>query len=333
MRRTLIVTITFALFLSACDSQAPQSDAALDEARVELNVSPVTPLAKKAGTPAGGDRTAAVQAYIAEVNADLAARGLGIAVQMAEWVGGGGRHEAGQTVYANDRELRLASQWVPGDPERNADGNNITYVVDRSFAMANVANSFSPLDSEPAIDASFNTWDDVNCSKLDIVKKPDIGGMNYSAILSTGEPTDIFYADISTIGFLPGFLFDLVLGPGASESVLGVTFTFIWVDENGDPTDMNDDGYADTALREVWYNDAFGWSTDGSLTDIETVALHENGHALGLGHFGKVSITNSNNKLHVSPRAVMNAFILGSLRKPLGTDNGAYCGLYASWPN
>jgi hypothetical protein len=37
------------------------------------------------------------------------------------------------------------------------------------------------------------------------------------------------------------------------------------------------------------------------------VALHENGHALGLGHYGKVFVTTNNAKLHIAPRAVMNA--------------------------
>jgi hypothetical protein len=29
----------------------------------------------------------------------------------------------------------------------------------------------------------------------------------------------------------------------------------------------------------------------------------------------------------------MNAAILGTLRQPLGTDNSAYCGNWAQWPN
>jgi len=84
----------------------------------------------------------------------------------------------------------------------------------------------------------------------------------------------------------------------------------------------------------VWYNDNFLWTTNANApgTDIETVALHENGHALGFGHFGKIFITNNNNKLHVAPRAVMNAIILGALRDPLGTDNASFSSVYGNWP-
>jgi hypothetical protein len=79
-------------------------------------------------------------------------------------------------------------------------------------------------------------------------------------------------------------------------------------------------------LRRSWYNDAFHWNTTGigPKVDIETVALHENGHALGLGHFGTLFLTD-NGKLHVAPYAVMNAIILGTLRRPLGTDNASFC--------
>lgn len=338
MRRVLTTILFIALMLSACDMQDPQlSESFTDQSSaLELRVKPSEALGKKGKSKGakGDERTAAVQAYLQQVNADLAERGLGIAVSKVEWVGGGGAYEAGQTVYANDRELRLSSQWVPNDPNRFADGNNITYVVDKSFASANFFNQSPVIDAEPAIDASFETWNELACSNLNIVKREDVEGTNYSVILNTGEQIiNPFHADISTIGFLPGFIFDDVLGPDASENVLGVTFTFIWIDENGNPTDINGDGYQDTALAEVWYNDAFAWSTDGTETDVETVALHENGHALGLGHFGKVFVTTKNNKLHISPRAVMNAFILGDLHNPLGTDNGAFCGLYASWPN
>lgn len=101
------------------------------------------------------------------------------------------------------------------------------------------------------------------------------------------------------------------------------------------PTDFDGNGYLDTALAEVWYNDDFDWTDTGdpALIDIQTVAFHENGHALGLGHYGKVFGTFANLRLHIAPRAAMNAFIFDVLREPLGTDNAAYCGLYGSWPN
>ena len=99
--------------------------------------------------------------------------------------------------------------------------------------------------------------------------------------------------------------------------------------------DINNDGYDDTALKEVWYNDDFLWTDSGNTgdaIDIETVALHENGHALGFGHFGKIFVTNGNGKLHVAPRAVMNAIILGTQRDLLGTDKASYNSIYGSWP-
>ncbi len=334
MRKIAAFTFVLALFVSACDQQGPETNAVLEQTPdVALRVAPEPSSAKKGDpAPATDGRAEAVEAYIAQVNADFASRGLGLAIQKAEWVGGGTGDEAGQTVFAKDRTLRLDAQWVPGDARRDARGNTITYVVDQTFAVANTFNAAPPVNGEPAIDASFDTWNAVNCSKLDIAKLPDTG-QNYSTLLTIGgQPGNPFYADISTIGFLPGFLFDAVLGPGASSNVLGVTFTFVFLNGDGTPSDVNNDGYDDTALKEVWYNDAFRWSTNGGGIDIETVALHENGHALGLGHFGKIAITNSNGKLHVSPRAVMNAIVLGTLRSPKGTDNGAYCGLYASWP-
>lgn len=275
------------------------------------------------------------QAALDMINERLWATGQRLAVHKAEYVTGGPQADAaGQTVFATDRQLRLDTKWVPGDGRRGAVGNLIRQITWLPFAPANFGTP-DQIDGLPPIDASFDTWNDVKCSKLDIATlAPTLS--NPSAILSVGGvPGDPFQADISTIGFLPGALFDAVLGPGAADNVLGVTFTFTFVDAEGNPTDVDGDGRADTALKEVWYNDAFLWSTSdapGSF-DLETVTLHENGHALELGHFGRVAITNSNGRLHVSPRAVMNALILGTLRMPLGTDNGAYCGNFASWPN
>lgn len=266
-----------------------------------------------------------------DINVMLAEKGLNIRLAYAETVTrASGTKSVGQTIVANDRTKRLDSQWVPNDERRDADGNNLNYTVWDPFAPANFGTP-EQFDGTPAIDASFDTWDNIKKkSKLDIIKKPNTA-LNPSAILG-GDP---FQADISEVGFMPPLFFELFVGPGSSNNVLGVTFTFIFVDGDGNPTDINNDGYADTALKEVWYNDGFLWTDEGNTAtaiDVETVALHENGHALGFGHFGKVFLTDANNKLHVAPRAVMNAVILGTQRTLLGTDKASYKSIYGNWP-
>src|SRR4029077_1900013 len=105
-------------------------------------------------------------------------------------------------------------------------------------------------------------------------------------------------ADIVEAGWLPRAFFE-ALGPGGGSGILAVTFTLIFTEGSPPaPSDINGDNYLDTALAEVYYNDNFGdpngdragtrWGIDVALPgiDVETVPLHENGHALELGHFG-----------------------------------------------
>ena len=142
MRKITAFAFALALLVSACDQQGPETNPMLDQApQVELRVAPEPSSGKKGGAAATDDRTEAVQAYIAQVNADFASRGLGLAIEKAEWVGSGESHEAGQTVFANNRTLRLNAQWVPGDERRDAQGTVLTHVVDQTFA---IANSFNP---------------------------------------------------------------------------------------------------------------------------------------------------------------------------------------------
>jgi len=269
-----------------------------------------------------------IQAKLDEINARLASTAAGYAVARAELSLAPSANPASPiVVYASDHQLRLSSQWVAGDPRRGATGPELTW---GNFAMFMTANGAGP--AEGSIDAAFGTWNAVSCSNLEL-KKVNLSPGNFPSLILGNATSNPLEADISTIGFLPGAIFDAVLGTGASTSVLGVTFTFIWVGANG-PTDIDGDHRADTALKEIWYNDAFVWSTSGGPdVDVETVALHEEGHGLELGHFGRVAVNTKKGTLIVSPRAVMNAFILGTLRSPLGSDNGAYCGNWASWPN
>ncbi len=322
MTRKMILVAMLA-FVAACAeaTTSPQPDDAPAAAEANFKKAP-------ASTPAAQSVSARLQA----VNEQLAAAGANFAVSHGEVAL---RPDAGPDqaliIFANDRTLRLTSRWVPGDSRRLADGANLTYLVYQALSLAN-----GSIDSEPAVDSSFETWAGISCANVDLIKRTDTGAPP-SAILG-GNP---FLADIVTLGFLPGFIFDIFLGPGASGSVLGVTFTFIFGSFDGagnfTPSDVDNNGRTDTALKEIWYNDDFAWNTDGvtniATTDIETVAFHENGHALELGHFGKIAINPNAGKLQVSPRAAMNAIILGTLRSPLGTDNSSYCGNWARWPS
>lgn len=317
----LIIAVTAFIFISCSEQSSINSIEEESKEGTVLSFTEGELPDQKNQEHTGGVEEAVYSEHLAQINQDLADRGVTeYELVMAETItmSGDGEFQAGQTIFANDRTLRLAAQWVPGDERRNADGNKLTHLVFSPFATAN-----GTIDAEPHIDASFETWNNLmSNSGPEIVKVADTG-VNPSALLTIGgAPGNPFVADIVTLGFLPGSIFDAVLGPGASNSVLGVAFTFNWTGTN------------EVALKEVWYNNRFAWATDGrpGAIDIETVALHENGHALGMGHFGKLSITNSNGKLHVSPRAVMNASYLGPVRTPLGTDQASYNSIYGNWP-
>ncbi|MBX2815975.1 MAG: hypothetical protein KTR24_08255 [Saprospiraceae bacterium] len=252
--------------------------------------------------------------------------GQNVAVYMAEYIYGPGSSEAGSTVFFSDRgNKQLTADFVPG---QSLDGSDaISYYVDDTRPPS----SISAGDSEAAIDASMDTWEGVACSDLGMTKIPSDGRANGFIAALFGFPNGSFgyNGDVTHNGYLPGPFFSIVLG---SSNILAVTFTIIFIDENGDPADEDGDGKTDVAFREIYYNDAYAWSNDGSGIDLETVSLHEAGHGLSQAHFGKVHATD-NGKVHFSPRAVMNAGYSGINRVIKGTDKGGHCSNWGNWPN
>jgi hypothetical protein len=168
-----------------------------------------------------------------------------------------------------------------------------------------------------------NTWNGAQCSEISVTPSPDFGlDLGLVAFLNGlgGSPfvvSDVMHAGFDEIDFTGG--------------VIGATFTFIFT-EGGVPTDIDGNGKADVAFREIYYDPSWNWADDGAANiDIETVALHEAGHALSQAHFGNLFLKKG--VLSASPRAVMNAFYGGPLRTLLGTDNAGHCGNWADWPN
>ena len=263
------------------------------------------------------------------VNVKLSAQGANHRVMKVEAIVNQGADQEGITVIAkNVGNKRLGAQFVPFDPRRlwsiTGDvagvSDSITHTID-TIDGTPISGSVTEAEATEALQNSMVTWDGVKCSDMPLVEVGNGGDLGVFAWLIGlgGSPfvdADIMQAGWGDIDFTGG--------------VLAATFTFIFID-GIDPTDIDNDGYSDTAFREVYYDPSWVWSVDGSAFDIETIALHENGHSLSQGHFGSVVIGKKG--LRANPRAVMNAIYGGQLRSLKGTDKGGHCGMWANWPN
>lgn len=242
-------------------------------------------------------------------------------------------------LIANDRTHTLSSAFVPSDPRRGG-LSSISYLVDQSdgspLSRTSTGSVFVLPNSvtEAEIDASMLRWQDQpRCGAPEVVKIPDSGAdpdLIDGIVLGIPSRIGTPFADITHAGWLPSSFFN-ALAPGGGSFILGVTFTFIFVD-NGVPTDVDGDKRSDVAFREIYYNRAFGWTANGAYpgdVDIQSVATHEAGHAYGLGHFGKVFISN-NGVIKYAPKAVMNAVYVSKYRDLAGTDNASFCQLWAN---
>ena len=268
----------------------------------------------------------AVLALMQQVNNQLQAQGLSLAVEQIEFFTIGAGRPA-------NRIHQSGSRWVANDPRRLADGENITYLVDQSDGAT--ASGLMNAQTEAAIDRALATWDSEQClKKVDIIKRADSGADPdiFDFFFGFGGFGDPFLADIVDAGWYPKAFFDAVGGPGGGDGILAFSVTFIFTDGFGNPTDINGDNQLDSALNEVYYNDNFGnpggsrpgnpWGINIALPgiDVETVALHENGHSLELGHFGP------------PPDAVMNPVYAGIRHQPLAVDHAGMCAVWGSWP-
>lgn len=246
------------------------------------------------------------------------------------------------------RRLRTGSRWS---------SSAVAYVLDESDYTTDVAT----VDVDAALESAYDSWNEIRNSGLTAIRIPD-GGGNFDILdgiildSDPGSPTFGECVDVVDLGadnlvsydpstgaieFVPvahivvgGWIdpayFEDCLG---SAGIIGVTWTFSIPDQDGD-------NYRDRLYVEQFYNPAFAWTTTdaeylnfSAPVDIETIAVHENGHAHGLGHFGgpnaRQPFTLKPNGRVFSPEAVMNPFYLGGEeRTPLPTDQAAMRTLY-----
>jgi hypothetical protein len=268
-----------------------------------------------------------VRAVLNTMNDQLAAANKNDRVEYVEF---STFDEIGITVYRNNRELQLGSHWVPFDPNRGGT-RNITWLIDQ----VDIITDPPMADANAAIGRAMNTWNTEPCANIPLIQLPDYG-IDWGVVqcLEGWGGICAWYADITHAGWLPWGFFEQIGGPGGGNGIIGATFTFIWVDANGNPTDMDGNGKNDVAFREIYYNLHFDWGIDDpTKIDVETVVLHEVGHGLSMGHFGMIFRDAGTGHLQFAPRALMNAVYFGILQEPIVTDTASFCSIWAYWPN
>ena len=272
------------------------------------------------------DPAAQIANIMDAVNISLAADGADYRVATAEYITSGESGEIGNTVIVRDiGNKQLDTDFVPGDARRAwsaGGGNAITYAIDQTGDAVPLFGGLGAAATDAAIVSAMNTWDALTCSNLSLTRNPDDGlDIGIVAFLVGLGGSPFVFADVQHAGW------EIDFGGG----VLGVTFTFIFI-SGGVPTDIDSNGKADTALREIYYDLSHSWADDGvTNTDVESVALHEAGHGLSQEHFGTVAIKNDGSLTRV-PFAVMNAVYTGPLTTLLGTDQGGHCSNWSGWP-
>lgn len=240
-------------------------------------------------------------------NDGLRAQGMDYVVQQIDFFNRDGSRSTARFFQQDFR-------WVPGDARRDAAAAGLTYLVDQSWTVED--GGLDPSTVSAVVGDAAATWNEDSCLEGAPLHRTGHGGEDvtvFDFLLGVGSFGDPFVADVVVAG-LPAGMAEF-FGP----DTLAFSVTFVFVDGSGQATDVDGDGHLDTALNEIYFNRETPWTVTagGDGFDLTTAALHELGHALGLGHFGS------------PPASVMNPVYSGVQQAPQPIDHAALCLLYA----
>jgi len=290
-----------------------------------------------------------VSPFLAQLDARLAASGSNLRIAKAEFIVDTANYQpTSQTLIANDRARGIRIEWVAGDPRR-AGRVGVTYVFDprQGFAPFTRNPDGSGLrqltvpELDTFLEEGMTAWRDQTCSVAPVAAAtlpagvdPDL--LDNIFLGSDGGRPYVQVSDIVQGGWQAPSFFTAFAG-AAGNNIIGVAFTFWYVDGAGNPTDVDGDGNRDTGLVEIYYNSRFAWGNSGALNvvDLYSIIAHETGHAMGLAHFGKVFVTkrDAGNGISIAdikyaPKALMNAVYVTGRNEIAGTDVSSFCQIW-----
>jgi hypothetical protein len=313
--------------------------------------SPLSPSAAARSVAATtSDEVVAVSPILQQLNAKLASSKSNLRIDRAQllYSANGITAEKATVLLANDRSKGIGIEWVKGDPRR--DGRiGVTYTFGSNTGVApftrdaNGANvrQLTTAEQDAKIEEAVSAWRALTCSSKPITRVPVPAGTDPDYLDEffrgnpAGSPNYFQPADIVEAGWQPPAFFNAIAGPDG-DFILGITFTFYYIDGAGNPTDIDRNGKADAALAEIYYNAGWYFGTQAANSiDFFSVLGHETGHSLGLGHFGKLFVTKKDAADGISladvkfaPLALMNAaYVFPNTIQ--GTDNSQFCGIWA----
>lgn len=243
-------------------------------------------------------------------------------------------------------------QWVEHDPRRHTDeGLTLYYRID----LTELPPGVSVAKTEAAIEAAVATFEGVRCGRsLDLVRvdadsDTDYGYFQHQVGMG-GAPAP--HADITFAGWVPAAFMAAAGVPGSFGVALPAAWqtdgALAWGLDVWDPsrsfTDVNRDRKHDLFATEIYFNRDWNYVTDDKeladtlfYIDVQTIATHELGHALGMGHFGRSTVILDSDgefiDLYVNPHSagLMNTSSYYQKRDLSGSDVASFCGLYANW--
>lgn len=305
----------------------------------------VTMVDTSEGTSAFDIAAASVPDFIEAQNAALRAAGQSVAIARIDVTLNASALSAGAntqtTFYAKNHTLRLSTRWVQGDPRRQA-RSAISYANWRP-GMFTLNRDGEYFDVESGVDAAAATWNRVLCSNARVLETAVPANVIPSRYLRFSGYTNVpSLADVRIVGWLPGGIFDRVFGPNGKNFVAITIYTAFVDPATGEFTDIDGDQRPDQADAEIWFQEGgyfdMRWTLlpsadfyqSGIEFDVQTIALHELGHALDLDHIGAL-FTDPYGRYREAPVAVMNAIASFSKRVPYGTDSAALCSNFVTW--